>query len=144
MKISFFNAPIYQCIDSSTIQYSGNNNKNILIICQNFENAEINDFIGKIMKAVNTDLIEDTRVLNLKENESLSWAEISNDCKAIKVIFFGIDPDKLGLHLNIVKYQLINWNNIRILYSDKLEEIISDKNKKGFLWRELQKMFDQV
>ena len=40
MKISFFNAPIYQCIDSSTIQYSGNNNKNILIICQNFENAE--------------------------------------------------------------------------------------------------------
>ena len=95
MKISFFNAPIYQCIDSSTIQYSGNNNKNILIICQNFENAEINDFLGKIMKAVNTDLIEDTRVLNLKENESLSWAEISNDCKAIKAIFLASTPISL-------------------------------------------------
>ena len=144
-KLDFFNAAIYNAKDIvSNPGILGKNKKQILIVCNNFEKAEISDFLTKIMSAVKTDLQEDTSILNLKETDSISWSALVNSSKPEKVIFFGVEPASLGLHLKLLKYQLVKWDEINILASDSLEEIIADKNKKSMLWRELQVLFAKV
>ncbi len=145
LKLNFFNATIYSCKDiSSQINSTGNNSKGILIICQNFNNSEISDFLKKILAAVNTDLESDCALYDINPDTQIAWSEIIRSKKQEKVIFFGIEPAQLGLHLKLVKYQLLDWNGMKLLFSDSLEQILADKNKKGFLWRELQLMFGKV
>jgi hypothetical protein len=141
-KLDFFNTAIYNSTDIvSNPIILGKNKKHILIVCNNFEKAEISDFLTKIMSAVNTDLQEDTSIINLKDSKTHSWSGIVKSTAPKKVIFFGIDAGNLGLHIKLLKYQHFSWNGINILASDSLEEIIADKNKKSMLWRELQLMF---
>ena len=145
LKLNFFNAPIYSCKDiSSQIQTTGNNSKGILVICQNFNNSEISDFLKKILAAVNTDIDVDCALLDIKYDTEITWSELMRSKKQEKVLLFGIEPAQLGLNLKLVKYQLLNWNGMKILYSDSLEHVLADKNKKGFLWRELQLMFGKA
>jgi hypothetical protein len=142
LKLNFFNATVYNCKDiSSNPIFKGNNKKGILILCNHSENAEINDFLKKIMGAVNCELGEDTAMLEIKDATGLNWSDILRKSNSKSIILFGIDPIEMGLHLKIAPYQLLNWNDLKILYADKLESILSDKNKKALLWRELQLMF---
>lgn len=141
-KLDFFNAAIYKAKDIvSNPGILGKNKKQILIVCNDFDKSEIADFLTKIMSAVNTDLQEDTSILNLKETDSVSWSNLVKTTKPEKVIFFGIEPARIGLHLKLMKYQNNSWSDMKILASDSLEEIIADKYKKSMLWRELQVLF---
>ena len=80
-------------------------------------------------------------MLEIKDATGLNWSDILRKSNSKSIILFGIDPIEMGLHLKIAPYQLLNWNDLKILYADKLESILSDKNKKALLWRELQLMF---
>jgi len=142
LKLDFFNAPVYNCKDISTkIRPIGQNAKGILIICQNYKNTEIADFLKKILAAVNTDIDMDTAIIDIQVANEIAWSELTGSNKHEKVIFFGVNPADMGLHIKLARYQLLNWNGMKILFSDSLEQILVDKNKKGFLWRELQLMF---
>lgn len=142
-RLAFFNAPIYSAdnIQPSTAAFQGKNAKGILIISRNFANAELQDFLSKIMKAVNADLLQDSAIWDVDALGIEPWAGLKKLTAAKKAIFFGISPEELNLHIKFPQYKCVEWNGCNFLMADDLKAIFEDKQKKQLLWRELQIMF---
>jgi len=142
-RLAFFNAPIYSAdnIQPTITTFQGKNAKGILIICRNFANAELQDFLSKIMKAVYADLLHDSAIWDVDALGITPWAGLKKLTSPKNVIFFGISPEELNLHIKFPIYKCIDWDACNFLIADDLLTIFEDKQKKQLLWRELQLMF---
>jgi hypothetical protein len=141
-KSVFFKSPVYNVPDIQPKEgpvCEGHNSKNILLICKNYESQE--EFLSKIMKAVNIDLSEDTASWDCEKKGIPHWAELSKSGIFKKVILFGIQPAEIGLHIAIPFYKAIAWTTSEFLLADNLQTISEDKNKKQLLWSALKEMF---
>ena len=139
----FFNSKLYSTsdLDRALPKTEGENKEGVLILCTEYSNPELRSFLAKILQAVNTNLTEDVWVMDINAAEFPKWATLTKELSFKKVIIFGIDASKMGLHIKLPFYKCTFFKEQQILLADKLSAINSENQKKKELWRELQQMF---
>lgn len=100
---------------------------------------ELKKLLTNILKALKLDFSEilliheemliDQRVRNVKNKTET------------KIISFGIHPQKIGLNLSPIIYELIQFQDIQFILANDLEDINTDPTQKQKLWGQLQIMF---
>ncbi len=139
----FFSTNLYVVSDEKKMDLKlwGSNQKHLIIVYRADNGALDKAFLTKILGAVHYNLEQDTTLIELSEGQNLSFQNISKSLTPRHLISLGIPPKELGLNLSNHLYQLKNIENCCFLFTDKLSEIATDKNKKGALWGCLQTMF---
>ena len=125
------------------VKYLGENQKNILLLIQNENEAYLNDesfnLLTNILNACKLGM-QDVALANVAHYTALTLADWQQVINFNRCVIFGIGPDQLGVEAPV--YQLSAINGITALFSHDLSYIGSDKTLKGRLWMGLQKLFN--
>jgi hypothetical protein len=113
--------------------------KKIMIVSAPVPNT---DFISKVLMAAQVNFENDTRMLELPMQSSLSLISNLPNPVPEKILVFGCTPHQLGLNILPSKYVVFDFSGIAWLFADTLEVIESDRSKKSQLWLSLKSMFD--
>ncbi len=97
--------------------------------------------LKKLISAIKYDFDKDIFFLKLYKGHSFSVGTIPVQYKDI--IAFGITPDQLGLNIDYKWYELLKFDNSRILLSESIRDLNTFPQKKQQLWVKLQHMFLQ-
>ncbi|MEZ4883525.1 MAG: hypothetical protein R3E32_02220 [Chitinophagales bacterium] len=98
------------------------------------------DLLEKILKAAKVDM-EQVAIFHA-QTESFSFKSILEQTQSNRLIVFGLKPSSLGLNIRLGLYQLLTFRGCQILLADDLTTISKDVQRKTYLWRNLQKMFE--
>ncbi|MCK7559864.1 hypothetical protein MKQ70_34975 [Chitinophaga sedimenti] len=127
------------------VKYLGENQKNILLLIQNENEAYLNDesfnLLANILNACKLGM-QDVALANITQYTALTMAEWQQVVNFNRCVVFGIGPDQLGVEAPV--YQLVTIGGTTALFSHDLGLIGSDKQLKGRLWMGLQKLFNLV
>ena len=138
----FLDFKVYPLTEFDKSQFKGKNlQKTLLFLGKNSQSEKQIQFLEKIISAIKFDLLEDTLIYNINQDQPVGFNTICQNYEIEKVIFFDVTPQSLGLHLQIPKYQPTNWSNFKLLYADSLSKISIDQRLKGNLWNALKAMF---
>lgn len=126
-------------------KWLGNNEKNILIVV-NYTDAvylpdeELN-LLKNILGACKLSL-EDVAIVNLNNQNTTGWKELTGYLKSKIVFLFDVEPAGWGLPLSFPAYQLQPFNGCTYLYAPSLHLIATDKVEKSKLWVCLKRLFN--
>lgn len=138
----FLDFDVYPVNDFTKDDFKGNNYQKTLIVLGSKSQTEGNEqFLQKIIAAVKYNLIEDTLIYHFSQDKPIPFAAICQNYDIEKVIFFDINLTDLGLHIQLPRYQVTNWNSFQLLHVDSLSKIEQDNRLKGGLWNALKTMF---
>ncbi|UYQ93666.1 hypothetical protein MKQ68_00940 [Chitinophaga horti] len=125
------------------VKYLGENQKNILLLIQNENDAYLNDesfnLLTNILNACKLGM-QDVALANVAHYTALSLADWQKVIPFSRCVIFGIGPDQLAVEAPV--YQLTTFGEVTALFSHDLSFIGSDKTLKGRLWVGLQKLFN--
>lgn len=128
-------------------QLYGQNRRNVLVVFQcDANNEELEDFLGKILAAVQLDLKKDTALLKLTANQRFSFSGLRRTYDFKTVIAFGISAGRMGVQFTTPLYQPVQHEGTTFLFSDDLEKIYEERQAGGkkmsaALWKALKEIF---
>lgn len=116
--------------------YLGENTKHFLILIGESEEMEIHplkkETLLKIMSAKGMEL-RDLAVLNINQYPGVSYDDLLQFFSFNKLVLFGIDPQEISLPPHGIN-QLVQMESVKILYTYRMDEMISDTHKKREFW----------
>lgn len=140
MKSTFLDYSFFNIGDSSEMEYSGENNKSLLIVLQENEEREeeLKLFLAKILTAIKYDINKDVYLVTLNHEKGISLSTICQKSNSTLAIVFGYKPTQLGIYAKLRNYVFTEINNISFLFCDSLKEISKQNNLKAALWDALK------
>lgn len=104
---------------------------------------ELNHFLGKILKAIQLNLQEDTLFVNKAPGHDYAIADLLAQRAARQVLIFGIPPTALGIRFALPPYHNVIHRNTGFLWADDLATIFAErqqggKKMSGQLWQAIQ------
>lgn len=150
MKNTFFDFKLFVVPETTAIsdRCQGKNQREILIILEAAvaEIDELGNFLGRMLGAARIDLAEDVSLLILQPGEQLPLSRVQSQVPFKTMLSFGIAPSRLGLHLEIPKYQSTLHAGITYLFADPLAAIYEERQSggremAGAMWAALQEIF---
>jgi hypothetical protein len=97
-------------------------------------------FLEKVLQAVNLSLSQVTLV-NVSGVESPDYYYLFKEKKIRHFISFGVPLEELNLYLPLLPYEVKPIHGIQFLYTDSLEGIRTDIERKKWLWVALKQLF---
>lgn len=79
------------------------------------------------------------QVLQLQENQLVSWHQLKESTKATKVLLLGILPAQLGIVSMMAINEINNFNKAKWMPTVSLTMLLSDNNLKQHLWTNVLK-----
>lgn len=128
--------------DSKTHNISGEGDRKLLCIsdADSFgPDEEIT--IKRLISAIKYDFDKDIYFLKINKGQSFSVGTLPISYK--DMIVFGVLPDQLGLNIDYKWYEILIFDQTRILLSESISDINKFPQKKQQLWVKLQQMFLQ-
>ena len=118
----------------------------MLLLIAHEQQAELLDFLKKILVAVQFDLEEDTAYLDFNATAAINVASLAAINASKMVICFGFPLPQLGFHFEIPNYYPFKHQSTTYLFVDDLLTIYEErqaggKKLSGALWKCLQEMF---
>lgn len=149
MNTSFFDYKVFVPGESAEQQQKllGKHAKGLLLLFVTHEQqAELLDFLKKILSAVQFDLEEDTAYLDINATAAVNVASLAGINSSKMVICFGFALPQLGFHFEIPNYYPFKHQGVTYLFVDDLLAIYEErqaggKKLSGALWKCLQEMF---
>lgn len=121
-------------LKNEALQLLGNGKRKFLIVIQKEENTKTNiEFLKKILNAKKITLEEDVFLLPINEAH-LSFSHLKKETAIEQIIFFAIEPNQLGLNINLPKYNTIEINGLTIMKGDSISKIEKNESLKRSLW----------
>lgn len=129
------------------LNWLGNFEKKILVVVDEIDTLHISpdslELLSKMLQALSLSLA-DVAVVNAAQ-QFITQDKLNTQLPATAALYFGIEPETIGLPMRLPHFQVREWNNCRFLFSPSLKEINtpSDKQKifKQQLWASLQQIF---
>ena len=111
------------------------------------DTQELEQFLSKILSAVQFNLQSDTFLIKLKPDQKIPFTSINYLKPSQYLVSFGIAPTRLGLHFNVQKYQDFQHQQIKYLFTDDLQAIFEERQRgekqmSAALWKALKRLFD--
>lgn len=149
MNTSFLDYKVFVPGESAEQQQKlkGKHAKGLLLLFVSHEQqAELLDFLKKILVAVQFDLDEDTAYLDFNATAAINVASLAAINASKTVICFGFPLPQLGFHFEIPNYYPFKHQGTTYLFVDDLLAIYEErqaggKKLSGALWKCLQEMF---
>lgn len=124
--------------------FLGKNLRKILLIVNEEKVDHISDenlpFLIGILDACKLAL-PDVALLNIWSNEKIKYHQLQDKFKPEVILFFGVEPEKLGFPLQFPHYQVQAYNNQKYLCAPSLTTLAENKPQKQLLWASLKKLF---
>lgn len=139
----FSRLPVYDLPSGSARLISGSPEHKFWIILQSQEasDPELQDFLHKILLAIQLDPANDTGLFSLEQNKDISLVKLlENHTGGKTILSFGPKPLNFGMSIAYRPYHLFNLHGNTFLFSDSLKTIQSDSNRKRELWDSLQQI----
>jgi len=81
---------------------------------------------------------EDITQIEISPQEAKSYASLWSN-NAVKIVWlFDVNPDMVGIFVQVPKYQLYRLNNFDIYYTDTLSKIDMNQPLKAKVWQDLK------
>ncbi|HPN72298.1 MAG TPA: hypothetical protein PLZ32_22405 [Saprospiraceae bacterium] len=96
--------------------------------------------LAAISKAIKLTFDQDVAVVVLEKDQKISLGEAL--VKFDVVIYFGVNPEHTGLNIDAKLYRIFSMERVQLLIAHNLIDIAGDKNKKLYLWKCLQMLFE--
>ena len=149
MNTSFLDYKVFVAGDTDKHQNAlhGKHAKGLLLLFLAHEQqAELLDFLKKILSAIQFDLELDTAYLVINESEAVNVASLATQNALNKVICFGLPLPQLGFHFEIPPYYPFKHQGVTYLFADDLQTIFEErqnggKKLSGALWKCMQEIF---
>lgn len=129
----------------SKINFLGGNEKKIIFIGKDNQNKFLGDnqmkFLNDLLSACHLTMA-DIAFLNFRENNNLTYHDLTEQLSPKKVLIFGVTAKELDLPFAIPFFQVQNFHEQVYLISPPLEEIQHSKELKKQLWNCFQKIFN--
>ncbi|MGB0522687.1 MAG: hypothetical protein ACPGJS_06990 [Flammeovirgaceae bacterium] len=130
--------------DVEGIHFYGENKLNTLVLVD----SEEPDFLKtpeytlllKIMGAVKHTPNE-FALVNIKENNSLSWSLLVSSFSPKNTIIFGVSIAETLIPIATGLYQISQSETSNFILADDLRQVMTDNNKKKLLWTGLKQLF---
>ncbi len=115
----------------------------VMLPAGQFDSTTHKALLQKILLSVQVDMEEDVMVLALSSKIPFSLIHLAEKEKFEKIIVFGVPLSQVGLHRQILKYQIVHINQIELIYSDGFLELENDPSRKLklALWNSLKELF---
>lgn len=151
LKTNFLDFPLFplpgEVLPEGRLQ--GEGQKNLLALYEAAtadEQAQLLDFLGKVLGAAKVDLHQDARFYSLTSGESLSFARCLRPLRPRVVLLFGISGERLGLRFPLPLYEIQDIAGIQFMAAHPLSSIWEErqaggKEKSAQLWRALKILF---
>lgn len=151
MDARFFDFEIFAVPDSghSPDRGRGENARQILVVYELAEperQAELEAFLGRVLKAAKIDPAKDARLINLTTTERISCSGLQRSLPFRYLVNFGLPPHRLGLNLELPLYRPVLHNGVHLLFCADLSLIHEERQTGGkahssALWQALQALF---
>lgn len=113
-----------------------------LIVFVNAEDIKANaEFLEKIVSAVNLSK-DDYALIPVQQGARINLFHAFNRLNCSKAMIFGDPRSYLGQNIQWIPYELILWDNRRVLCSHQLQEVAQNDQFKKFLWNGLKQLMD--
>lgn len=119
----------------------------IVVLAQSEQNEANLNFLSKIAGSVGFDLSKTVGLLAIPdEMKAFRWniKKLARIHAIQKILVFGIAPSTLGLNINHLKYRVLIFNTLEVIFSDSLSHLNSNTALKSNLWGCLQLMFSEI
>ncbi len=97
-------------------------------------------FLEKVLQAVGVSLDKVT-LINVSGLTNPDYHYIFREKQVREFISFGVPMEELNLYLPLLPYEVKFFHGIQFLYTDSLEGIRTDIERKKWLWTALKQMF---
>jgi hypothetical protein len=144
LKNSYLDYKVFAVSDTSKIneKLSGANQKHILIVSSEDDDAEMVAFLEKILTAVKIQLPSDCLMLRgMDSSDFPAFSNIVKEHKIQKILVFGFKPSDLGLVFQTPPYFITEILDYNFLFVDNLSVIFKQVERKKALWDNLQILF---
>lgn len=125
-------------LDDLTISGSGYKHLVVVVGTEHF-GLEESATLKKMIEAIKYDFVNDIFLLQLHDNQNISFHNILPVYDDI--ILFGIKPSQIGIFVDCINYEILNFEKSRMLICDPIKDINAVQSKKVLLWNKLQEMF---
>jgi hypothetical protein len=127
--------------EPSPVKYLGSNNKGILILVNDPDSEFLNEKdLGFLMRIVESGLKYSKTDIAIVNCVKFPYWQIFDEIHHTFLIAFG--NHQADCLQGKSKYQLLDNEGIKVLIADDLHLMGDDKEKKGQLWKALQRMFE--
>lgn len=83
---------------------------------------------------------EETFCTEVLPDMDFRFNKLIKDYPVTQLICFGIEPENLGLHLDLIKYKAFKFNKIDMIFCDSMEGMALQK--RTLLWNQLKLMYN--
>jgi len=126
------------------IKFLGENQKNIVLLIQNENEAYLNDelfnLLTNILNACKLGM-QDIAVVNISQYAAMPFTAWQSAVAMKQTVLFGISPSSMGME-DFPPYQIIQVSGCQLLYSNSLQDISQDKTLKAKLWGGLKQLLN--
>lgn len=112
-----------------------------VLIISSLGDAGARAFLEKVLGAVQLNLAQDTLFVALQSGGQVALTPLLREKQPTQVLVFGLKPDDLGLHVQPVLYQPVNFLQTNLLFADDLATLEPDRDRKTRLWAALKTLF---
>ncbi len=136
-----FDYEIFLSADEADFAVSGKNKKGLLVAISGCEVLAWKNFLEKVLQATGFSLAEDTATIWVTPHGRFCFSEIARKMPVFHAIFFGLEPVRAGLHIEVAPYQPVKIGQRMFLFCDDLPSIQADQARKRLLWEALKSVF---
>ncbi len=127
-------------ISIDELDIAGNGNKRLVVVVDKTEyGVAESETLVKMINAIKFDMTADIFLIQMKSNQNISLNNLLPEYKDL--ILFGIEPSRLGIFVDFVQYEIMPFEQTRMLVIDSISTINRSQPKKVLLWNKLQEMF---
>lgn len=144
MNLGFLDYKVFVTpeLNEISINLSGNNEKNVLIVYFDDNTDGMTDYLTKIIGSAQLDLANDCLLLTIKENEKFPlFTTISKEHTIRKAFIMGLTPSQIGLNIQTPQYNPLSFNNCTFIFTEKLSKIHNSPESKKALWACIKEVF---
>lgn len=124
--------------DQKIVKMEGDAKNELLVIVKGSDlTEESRKTLSQMLNAIKYNF-EDSCMINLDDNQSISINGWIKKYNIKKVLCFGIAPKIIGLQIAASAYRMIEMEELRLIFSHSITDLNADKQKKIKLWNVIQ------
>ena len=146
MDSSFYNFPLYDIIEndvSSAKIHWNESGKLLVIVSEEYEQAELKSFLEKILESVHA-TEANTSIIQISQHSKIKLIDLPSYENCDSIICIGIHPLDIGLNIENRYFEVTSLNEKRILFSPQLTDLQSNLEYKKLLWSALKEHYNMA
>lgn len=140
MKALLKNETIYSIPENRQVLSSENDNFPAYVLVNSADlDFEGKEKLSQILKAINLEFDKNVRLFEISNDNSIPLNAILQHSKNPPLVMaFGLNPSTLRLQSNAPLYRILPFENLKLILSHSIQELIANKTYKAQLWNTIK------